>query len=260
MLGNKNEKEWSVTLKVSYPLWQDDGSLMNANLVEIAYILDRSGSMAPMQEAAIAAFNDFVRSQLDLPGDARLTLVQFDDRYEVPIPATPVQDVLELTAATYVPRGSTALLDAIGRTVLSLDQRLQSTPESERPAKVIVAIFTDGMENASREFTSQQIGALIQRFRDGQGWEFLFLAANQDAIASAAALRVDAGSSANVQYCFSGIKSTGGALARKVRATRLKTSGQMDALAMADESKSLDDILREEQDKEQNREGGTGKQ
>ena len=245
---------------MSYPVWQGYGLIMNANLVEIAYILDRSGSMQPMQEAAVAAFNDFVRSQLDLPGDARLTLVQFDNAYEIPIPATPVQDVPELTAATYVPRGSTALLDAIGRTLLDLEGRLQSAPEGERPAKVIVAIFTDGEENASRKFTSQQIGDLIQRLRDGQGWEFLFLAANQDAIASAAALRVDAASSGNVQYCFSGIKSTGSALARKVRASRLKASGQMDAMAAEDNLKPLGEILREEQEKEQDQEGSAGQQ
>ena len=87
---------------------------MNKHLTEIAYILDRSGSMQPMQEPAVTAFNDFVKAQLDVPGDARLTLIQFDDDYEVPIAALRLQDVPQLTAATYVPRGSTALLDAFG--------------------------------------------------------------------------------------------------------------------------------------------------
>ena len=82
---------------------------MNPHLTEIAYILDRSGSMQPMQEPAVAAFNDFIKAQLDVPGDARLTLVQFDDAYEVPVAAKPIQDVPQLTAATYTPRGSTAL-------------------------------------------------------------------------------------------------------------------------------------------------------
>mgnify|MGYP000933670346 FL=1 len=82
---------------------------MNPLVTEIAYILDRSGSMQPMQEPAVAAFNDFIKAQLDVPGDARLTLVQFDDAYEVPVAAQPIQDVPQLTAATYTPRGSTAL-------------------------------------------------------------------------------------------------------------------------------------------------------
>ena len=81
---------------------------MNPHLTEIAYILDRSGSMQNMREAAVAAFNNFVKTQLDVPGDARLTLVQFDDSYEVHVAAKPVQDVPELTAATYQPRGSTS--------------------------------------------------------------------------------------------------------------------------------------------------------
>jgi hypothetical protein len=217
--------------------------------VEIAYILDRSGSMQPMQEPAVAAFNDFVRSQLEVPGEARLTLVQFDDRYEVPIAALRVQDVPQLTAATYTPRGSTALLDAIGRTIKDFDIRLQKLPAAHQPAKVILAIFTDGEENASREYTAKHISDLIHLYRDTKGWEFLFLAANQDAIASASAMHMDAHLSGNAVYSPAGIKATGGALARKVRVSRLKASGQMDAAAVADDAKSLDQILREEEKK-----------
>lgn len=215
--------------------------------IEIAYILDRSGSMQPMQEPAVAAFNDFLQAQLEVPGEARLTLVQFDDRYEVPVNALRLQEVPQLTAATYVPRGSTALLDAIGRTIKDLDTRLQKLPAAQQPAKVIVAIFTDGMENASREYTAKHISDLIALYRDTKGWEFLFLAANQDAIASAAAMNMAHGSGGNVEYTPGGIRSTGKALARKVRASRLKASGTMDAQALQDDAKSLDEVLREEE-------------
>lgn len=223
---------------------------MNPHLIEIAYILDRSGSMQTMQEPAITAFNDFIKSQLDVPGDARLTLVQFDDAYEVHVESRPIQDVPQLTAATYVPRGSTALLDAIGRTIEDTSRRLQPLPDAEKPGKVILAIFTDGYENASHQYTAKHISDLIRLHREDKGWEFLFLAANQDAIASAATMRMDAHSTANVMFSAKGIKSTGSALARKVRATRLKTSGQMDAQAHEDDAKPLDQILREEEDKE----------
>jgi len=223
--------------------------LPTSSHVEIAYILDRSGSMQPMQEPAIAAFNAFVRSQLEVPGEARLTLVQFDDRYEVPIAARRMPEVPQLTAATYVPRGSTALLDAIGRTIKDMDARLHKLPAAHQPAKVILAIFTDGEENASREYTAKHISDLIHLYRDTQGWEFLFLAANQDAIASAARMNVSAHGSGNVTYSPSGIKATGGALARKVRASRMKAAGQMDAAAVADDAMSLNEVLREEEKK-----------
>ena len=222
---------------------------MNPHLTEIAYILDRSGSMQSMQEPAVAAFNDFIKIQLDVPGDARLTLVQFDDAYEVPIASTPIQEVPQLTAATYTPRGRTALLDAIGRTVIETDRRIDAIPEADRPGKVILTIFTDGQENASREYTATHISDLIRLYRDTKGWEFLFLAANQDAIANAAAMNMDTHSSANVMYSLAGVKSTGSAMSRKVRASRMKSSGTMDAQALEDDAKSMDQIVKEEEEK-----------
>lgn len=219
------------------------------SLIEIAYILDRSGSMQPMQEPAVAAFNDFVKAQIQVPGEARLTLVQFDDQYEVPVAALRLPEVPLLTAATYVPRGSTALLDAIGRTIRDFDTRFQKMPASQQPAKVIFAIFTDGMENASREYTAKHIGDLIHLYRSTKGWEFLFLAANQDAIASASVINIECAVAANVTFTAQGVKSTGSALARKVRASRLQASGQMDAAAVADAAMSLGSILRQEEAK-----------
>ena len=222
---------------------------MNPHLTEIAYILDRSGSMQPMQEPAVTAFNDFVKAQLDVPGDARLTLIQFDDAYEVPIAALRLQDVPQLTAATYVPRGSTALLDAIGRTIKDLDTRLKKLPAANQPGKVIITVFTDGMENASSVYTVKHISDLIRLYRDDKGWEFLFLAANQDAIATAASMRIDACTSGNVSYSMKGVTSTGSAMSRKVRAMRMKSSGTMDAQAMEDDAKPMDQIVKEEEQK-----------
>jgi hypothetical protein len=222
---------------------------MNDSLAEIAYILDRSGSMDPMQEAAITAFNDFVTSQREVPGQARLTLVQFDNRYEVPVSVCDLARVPELTTATYTPRGSTALLDAIGRTIQETAQRIESLPETEKPGKVIFAIFTDGYENASRNFTHHHVGDLISQYRDKHGWEFLFLAANQDAIASAAALHMDSHLSGNVEFSENGVKSTGLAWSRKVRSIRMKKLGEMDAQALADDAKSMNEIVNEEKQK-----------
>lgn len=222
---------------------------MNPHLTEIAYILDRSGSMNSMQEPAIGAFNAFIKAQLDVPGDARLTLIQFDDAYEVHVESTLIQDVRQLTAATYQPRGSTALLDAIGRTLHDTDTRLKSLPPEQRPGKVIFAIFTDGMENASHRYSAKHISDLIRLYREEKGWEFLFLAANQDAIATAASMHMDTHSTTDVAFTAEAIRSTGGAMARKVRAMRMKSSGNMDAQAQEDDAKSMTQILKEEQDK-----------
>lgn len=223
---------------------------MNPNLTEIAYILDRSGSMSTMQEPAVAAFNAFIRAQLDVPGTARLTLVQFDDAYEVHIESRHIQEVPQLTAATYQPRGSTALLDAIGRTLHDTDTRLKSLPAEQQPGKVVFAIFTDGMENASHRYTSKHISDLIRLYREEKGWEFLFLAANQDAIATAASMSMDTHSTTNVAFTADAIRSTGSAMARKVRAMRMKSSGKMDAQAAEDDAKSMAEILVEEQSRE----------
>ena len=222
----------------------------NAHLTEIAYILDRSGSMQSMQEPAVTAFNQFVKSQLDVPGDARLTLVLFDDEYLVPVSSQPVQEVAQLTAATYVPRGSTALLDAIGRTIKDTDLRIQSLPEAQRPGKVIFAIFTDGYENASRDYTAAHIGDLIRLFRNEKQWEFLFLAANQDAIATAASLNMSVQDSGNVKASAASYAATGSAIGRKVRASRMKSAGVMDAAAIADDAMCMEQIVKEEEEKE----------
>ncbi len=222
---------------------------MNPHLTEIAYILDRSGSMQPMQKPAVAAFNDFIKSQLDVPGDARLALIQFDDAYEVPVAAMPIQDVPQLTAATYTPRGSTALLDAIGRTIKETDRRISALPDADKPGKVILAIFTDGEENASQEYTIKHIGDLIRLYRDQKGWEFLFLAANQDAMATAATMRMDTGISASISFSAKGVRSTGSAMSRKVRAMRMKSSGTMDAQAVEDDAKPMNQIVQEEEQK-----------
>jgi hypothetical protein len=161
----------------------------------------------------------------------------------------PIQNVPQLTAATYTPRGSTALLDAIGRTIKEIDRRISALPEGEKPGKVILAIFTDGMENASQEYTIKHISDLIRLYRDQKGWEFLFLAANQDAIASGGAMHMNVSLSASVSYTPKGIRTTGSAMSRKVRAMRMKSGGNMDAQAIEDDAKPMNDIVKEEEQK-----------
>ncbi len=159
-------------------------------LTEITIILDRSGSMQSIANDAIGGFNAFLTAQRREEGEARLTLVLFDDQYEVLHKSIPLSHVPDLSTATFLPRGSTALLDAIGRTLAKMTRAFAARPDETKPGKVIIAILTDGHENASTQYTKLHIADLITEKR-AQGWEFIFLAANQDAIATAATLRIN---------------------------------------------------------------------
>jgi uncharacterized protein YegL len=163
-------------------------------LTEIALVLDRSGSMASMAKEAIGGFNTFLETHQKAPGQARLTLVLFDHEYIVAQDGSPVQEVPKLDAHTYQPRGTTALLDAIGTTINTVGERLDHTPEQERPDKVLIVILTDGLENASKEFSLEQINQMIQHQREVYSWEFIFLGAGQDAIQVATVLGISAAS------------------------------------------------------------------
>src|SRR4029434_689340 len=159
---------------------------------EIAFVLDRSGSMGSCREPAIEGFNFFLLEQQRTEGLAKLTLILFDDEYLVPIDALPVAEILPLDNDSYVPRGSTALLDAIGRTIDELGARLAALPEQDRRTQVIVAILTDGLENSSQNYSWQQVADAIKQQSEQYRWTFLFLGANQDAIATAAQMNITA--------------------------------------------------------------------
>jgi Mg-chelatase subunit ChlD len=217
---------------------------------EIAFILDRSGSMQPHAEAAIAGFNEFLRDQQTVEGKARLTLVLFDDRVEIPIDNIPVSEVVALDTETYTTRGSTALLDAIGQTVDAFKVRIRDLPESDRPDQVIFAIFTDGEENASRRFTWKDIAGKIRRRQERQGWEFLFLGANQDAIATAAQMNIHSRNAATASFSAEGVSGSAKAFSRKARAMRESLSAEYNAAPNEDLMKPMSEILREEEERE----------
>jgi uncharacterized protein YegL len=156
--------------------------MVDQNLTEIVCVVDRSGSMSVIRDDAIGGFNSFLKDQKALDKPCRLTYVQFDDKYEVIHNAVPLAEVPLLTAATYVPRGWTALYDAVGRTIDMVGARLAALPEAERPAKIIFLILTDGQENSSKEYETARINEMITHQREAYQWEFVFLAANQDAM------------------------------------------------------------------------------
>ncbi len=193
---------------------------MNANLTEIACVIDRSGSMSSICSDAIGGFNSFLVGQQAQPGEARLTLVLFDHEYDVRYRGAPLHAVQPLDTTIYVPRGTTALLDAVGRTIDDLGLRLHHPPEAERPSKVIVAILTDGAENASKDYTYQRVAQMIRHQRERYSWEFIFLAANQDAIAAASRLAIDAQDTVTFAATGNGVRAAYSRLDADVSARR----------------------------------------
>lgn len=164
---------------------------MKDNLVEMVFILDRSGSMAGFEADTIGGFNSLIEKQKEEPGEAYVTTVLFDDKYELLHDHVNIKDVPELTIKEYRPRGMTALLDAVGRTINSIGERLANTPEDERPSQVMIMITTDGYENASKEFKLDQVRQMIQHQQEKYSWLFMFLGADMNAVNEAKKIGID---------------------------------------------------------------------
>ena len=147
-------------------------------LTELIFILDRSGSMAGLEKDTIGGYNSLIEKQKGEKGRARVTTVLFDHEVEFYQDGVPLEEAGTMTEKDYFVRGSTALLDAVGRTVSHV-RHVQAC--SEMPGKTICVITTDGMENSSREFDYETVKAMITRLQKEEGWEFLFLGANIDA-------------------------------------------------------------------------------
>lgn len=153
---------------------------MNHNLTEIIFLIDRSGSMGGLERETIGGFNAFIEIQRKLKGKTVVTGVLFDDQYEIIWNGIEAEKV-RLTEEEYYVRGCTALLDAVGKTILDVGYRFSNTNEDEKPGKVIFVVTTDGFENASREFTNEKVKELIKHQQEKYSWEFIFLGANIDA-------------------------------------------------------------------------------
>lgn len=153
---------------------------MNNNLTEIIFLLDRSGSMAGLESDTIGGFNGFIEKQRKLEGKTIVTTVLFDEQYEILWNGIDAKEV-RVSEKDYFVRGCTALLDAVGKTILDVGYRLSNIVEEEKPSKVIFVITTDGYENSSREFTYKKVKELIQHQQEKYQWEFIFLGANIDA-------------------------------------------------------------------------------
>jgi hypothetical protein len=189
--------------------------------------------MESCQSDAQGGINTFIEDQKKGEGDANFTLVEFDTEYDFVHKGTPIKDVGQYVL---IPRGWTALLDAVGRAIVETGERLAAMDEADRPATVICVIVTDGEENSSKEFTNDQIKAKIEHQRNEYGWHFNFLGADDSAFAQASAM--------GIQHACAGVynKSAPGAahklMSDKVTSARLCSArGQDVKMAYTDQDR-----------------------
>ena len=158
-------------------------------------LLDRSGSMSSIANDVIGGYNTFIREQKRVGSDVRVTLVQFDsqDRQEIIAAGVPIDELVELTAETFIPRGGTPLLDATGLLIARARTRQEMRTQNSLPAEDIVFVtVTDGEENESSEYTLPQIKKLIEKC-EADGWTFVFLSAAIDAYGDASRMGMKGG-------------------------------------------------------------------
>jgi len=158
-------------------------------ITDITILIDRSGSMGLIKDDMVDGLNNFIKEQKQIEGKCNITVAQFDHEFEYIVENTDIENVNKLSIE---PRGSTALLDAIGKLINGTRIRV----DKNKPNYVVIMIVTDGYENASREYTKQTILELIKQ-EEKRGWNFLYLGANQDAIAT------------GMSYGFSAVNSAG---------------------------------------------------
>jgi len=178
---------------------------MDQNLTEIVFILDRSGSMSGLEKDTLGGFNGFVKKQAEI-GRTSLTTVLFDDKYEILHNGIDARNAY-ITENEYFTRGSTALLDAIGKTITDVGKRLNETPEALRPGKVLFVITTDGLENASQIFSYEDVKKMITHQTDKYSWDFIFMGANIDVAREGGKLGINADRSFNFQASSVGVNN-----------------------------------------------------
>lgn len=165
---------------------------MKKNLTELVYILDKSGSMQGLEKDTIGGYNAMLAQQRTVEGDCVITTVLFDNQYQLLHDRIDIRAVRPLTQREYFVGGSTALLDAIGKTIDKIHTAQKNTAEDYRAERVLFVIITDGAENASRRYSAMQVKKMIQQQKEQYGWEFIFLGANMDAVETAGQFGIDA--------------------------------------------------------------------
>jgi len=164
---------------------ESEDRIMKKGLTEIVFIMDRSGSMSGLEHDTIGGFNSMLKKQKKEKGEAVISTVLFDDRMEVLHDRKAIGEVKTMTDKEYYVRGSTALLDAVGGAIHHIGHVQKEMAEEEKPEKTLFIITTDGMENASRQYSYDKVKKMVEKKKKKNNWEFIFLGANMDAVAVA---------------------------------------------------------------------------
>lgn len=179
---------------------------MKKGLTELVFILDKSGSMGGLETDTIGGYNSMFEKQKALDGECLVTTVLFDNNYQLLHDRIDIKAVNPITEKEYFVEGSTALLDAMGKTIHKISNAQKNTAEDYRAEKVMFVIITDGQENASREYTSARIKQMVERRKAKYGWEFMFLGANIDAVETAGHFGISADRAQNYHADSKGVK------------------------------------------------------
>lgn len=180
---------------------------MNHDFTDITIVLDRSGSMMTIWEETISSFKDFLKTQKETPGRCQISLHLFDNIHDIAFVAKDTSEIdAAETLALYPPRGFTAMRDAIGKAIVETGERLAGMAESERPGNVLFVVITDGRENASKEYTQEQIAQMIKHQQDQYAWDFSVMGANIDAITTGQQISINPNASLNFDPTSEGIK------------------------------------------------------
>ena len=210
---------------------------------DITIILDRSGSMEMIKRSTINGFNSFLKEQQNTDGEAKLTLVQFDHEYQVIYEAVNINDVKGLNTDTFIPRGSTALLDAIGLTINNTKNRIKLLEKSEKPDNVLVVIITDGQENTSNKYTREKIFKKISKREKKDNWNFIFLGSNQDAIAEGSKFGIQADKALSFANNDRGTKMAFMSVSKIIHDSRIMEDAK---LSFSDEDREMQEEIKVE--------------
>jgi hypothetical protein len=220
---------------------------MKQGLTHIIFIVDRSGSMSGIAKDMIGGYNTFIKKQKETPGECFVSFYQFDDVYEPVFERVALSEVKDLDDKTYVPRNMTALYDAIGKTVNSYGEFLAAMKEEDRPERVLVVVITDGQNNASHEFTLEQVRNMIQHQTDVYKWDFVFLGSNIDSWAAGGSLGVKAGSTLQFANVSGSVSNAFNSLSKNTvmyRSCAMKAEYSFAADDYADQDSFLDGTLK----------------
>ena len=201
---------------------------MKNNATELVFILDRSGSMSGFETDTVGGFNATIEKQRTVDGKVWVSTVLFDNESEVIHDRVDIADVEPMTAKDYRVGGGTALLDAIGGAIHHIGNIHKYARPEDVPEHTIFLITTDGMENASHRYSSTRVKEMIRRQQEKHGWEFIFLAANIDAVETAESIGIRRDRAANFRQTSRGVEKSYCAMSAAIRTVREKRAEEMD--------------------------------